>query len=66
MSDTGLVFSARAYAAAIKAAKADGWDERDRAKAFYLGPDCGHYADCGGWEDCHCASYPNPYREDDK
>jgi hypothetical protein len=47
----------------IRKAKADGWDERDRAKPQYLGPDNGHYNDdCMGWEDCHCASYPNPYR----
>lgn len=47
----------------VRAAKADAWDERSNAKPQYLGPDDGHYGDdCMGWEDCHCASYPNPYR----
>lgn len=46
----------------ITKAKADAWDERDKAKPQYLGPDNGHYADCAGWEDCHCGSYANPYR----
>lgn len=43
---------------------AQAWDERGKARGQYLGPDNGHYAeDCMGWEDCYCASYPNPYRE---
>lgn len=55
---------ALAAEAEIRAAKADAWDERGKAEPQYLGPDDGHYADdCAGWEDCHCASYPNPYRE---
>lgn len=45
-------------------AKAEAWVERDRARPRYLGPDNGHYHDCMGWEDCHCATYPNPYAAD--
>jgi hypothetical protein len=48
--------------AALLEAKAAGWDERSEARPQYLGPNDGHYADCMGWEDCWCASYPNPYR----
>lgn len=48
----------------IRRAKADAWDERGRARPAYSGPLDGHYPEvCGGWEDCRCASYPNPYRE---
>ena len=57
-----LVERVKVAEAAVVSAKADGWDERDRARASYLGPDHGHYEDCMGWEDCHCATYPNPYR----
>lgn len=42
--------------------RAEGWDARDKARPQYLGPNDGHYEDCMGYEDCHCASYPNPYR----
>jgi hypothetical protein len=38
------------------------WDERGDARPQYLGPRNGHYDECMGWEDCDCASYPNPYR----
>jgi hypothetical protein len=44
-------------------AKAEAWDEARNAKPQFLGPDNGHYSDCMGWEDCHCESYPNPYRK---
>ena len=57
-----LVERVKVAEAAVASAKADGWDERDRARASYLGPDNGHYEDCMGWEDCYCATYPNPYR----
>ena len=57
-----LVERVKVAEAAVVSAKADGWDERDRARASYLGPDSGHYEDCMGWEDCNCATYPNPYR----
>ena len=51
--------------AALRMAKAEAWDEARAAKPQYLGPDDGHYPDdCMGWEDCHCASYPNPYRDE--
>jgi hypothetical protein len=47
----------------LASVKADVWDERDNATPQFLGPDSGHYDDeCGGYEDCHCESYPNPYR----
>lgn len=39
------------------------WDERDKARPTYTGPDSGHYEDCMGYEDCDCAQYPNPYRK---
>ena len=44
--------------------KADVWDERNHARAQYLGPDNGHEWDCMGYEDCYCATYPNPYRKE--
>jgi hypothetical protein len=43
--------------------KAEAWDEARSAPPQYLGPDNGHSWDCMGWEDCHCDTYPNPYRE---
>lgn len=60
---TSLIFTTNAYANVIREAKEAAWDERDRARASYLGPDHGHYKGCGGWEDCYCGTYPNPYRE---
>lgn len=43
--------------------RAIGWDERGTARPVYLGPDGGHYNDdCGGWSDCHCGTFVNPYR----
>jgi hypothetical protein len=50
----------------INRARAEGWDERGGARGSYLGPDQGHYEDCCGWEDCYCATYPNPYRTEEK
>jgi hypothetical protein len=44
--------------------KANAWDEARSAPPQYLGPDNGHYNDCMGWEDCHCDTYPNPYRKE--
>lgn len=54
-----------AEVARVAAARAEGWEAREKARPQYLGPDDGHYHDCMGWEDCHCASYPNPYVEND-
>jgi hypothetical protein len=52
------------FAAHDRGIKAGAWDERGKARPSYLGPDDGHYDDdCMGWEDCHCASWPNPYRD---
>lgn len=50
-----------AFQAIIRAAMAQAWAERDRARPSYLGPDRGHYEGCCGWEDCFCGSYLNPY-----
>lgn len=48
----------------VREAMAQAWDERGLARAQYLGPDGGHYNDeCAGWEDCHCGTFVNPYRE---
>jgi hypothetical protein len=47
----------------LSAVKADAWDEARSAPPQFLGPDNGHYNDCLGWEDCHCDTYPNPYRK---
>jgi hypothetical protein len=56
-------FDVQAFDRWLASVKADVWDERDNATPQFLGPDIGHYDDeCGGWEDCHCESYPNPYR----
>lgn len=52
-----------AFQAVIRAAMAQAWAERDRARPSYLGPDRGHYEGCCGWEDCFCGSYPNPYAD---
>ena len=57
-----LVERVKVAEAAVVSAKADGWDERDRAQPQYLGPDHGHYKGCMGYEDCYCGTYPNPYR----
>jgi hypothetical protein len=69
--DGGIVFEGKVYFPAdyvlsrrdIAAISEAAWDERDNVTPQFLGPDSGHYDDeCGGWEDCHCESYPNPYR----
>lgn len=52
------------FEAAVPRIRGEGWDERERAKPQYFGPDQGHYEECCGYEDCYCASYPNPYRPD--
>lgn len=46
----------------VRERMAQAWDERNDARPRLLGPNDGHYEDCMGWEDCYCASYPNPYR----
>lgn len=52
-------------AAVVDEIRADAWDEGRKARGIYVGPDNGHEYDCAGWEDCHCAVYPNPYRKED-
>jgi hypothetical protein len=52
---------ASATVALVRAAQAQAWDARGCARGTYAGPDNGHAWDCAGWEDCACATYPNPY-----
>lgn len=45
----------------IAQVKAEAWDEGRNAKPDYS---LGHDEEwCGGWEDCDCGVYTNPYRE---